>query len=365
MIAACPTCAARYRIEAAKLPPEGARLRCARCQSVFRVQLPAATQSAAPVQRAAAPSSAPAQRAAAQTAALPQPVAPEAPAASVGTPPQPGRRDPERLVLLAHPEPEEGKQLAETLASWGLDVVLAHDGVEAILGVQRALPHAVVLDAALPTMFGFQVCELMKRNESLRGIHVVLLGAIHEGSRYRRPPGELYGADAYAERQELPGALEPILKGFGMPIASGGATPAGRVRDAEGQPVQPRDAATHSGPDRVLRAAAGPDREPRHAAGPDRESRPAAVPDPAADPELGAEIEKAERLARIIVSDIALYNAEKFEAAVRSGDVLTAMAAELDEGRELLGQRVDPRVGEASAYLDREMLRMAQSRQSA
>jgi len=51
--------------------------------------------------------------------------------------------------------------------------------------------------------------------------------------------------------------------------------------------------------------------------------------------------------------------------AVRSGDVLTAMAAELHEGRELLGQRVDPRVGEVSAYLDREMLRMAQSRQTA
>jgi predicted Zn finger-like uncharacterized protein len=323
MIAACPTCGARYRIEAAKLPAQGARLRCARCQSVFRVQLPAAAQRAAPPQRAA----------------------PETPAAAVETPPQPGTRDPERLVLLAHSEPEEGKQLAETLASWGLDVVLAHDGVEAILGVQRALPHAVVLDAALPKMFGFQVCELMKRNESLRGIHVVLLGAIHERNRYRRPPGELYGADAYAERQELPDALEPILKGFGMSIASGVATPPGRIRDAEGQPVQPRGAATPSGPD--------------------REPRPAAVPDPAADPELGAEIEKAERLARIIVSDIALYNAEKFEAAVRSGDVLTAMAAELHEGRELLGQRVDPRVGEVSAYLDREMLRMAQSRQTA
>jgi predicted Zn finger-like uncharacterized protein len=324
MIAACPTCGARYRIEAAKLPAEGARLRCARCQSVFRVQLPAA----------AAPRTAPPQRA-----------APEAPAAAAETPPQTGNRDPERLVLLAHPEPEEGKQLAETLASWGLDVVLAHDGVEAILGVQRALPHAVVLDAALPKMFGFQVCELMKRNESLRGIHVVLLGAIHERNRYRRAPGELYGADAYAERQDLPDALGPILKGFGVSIGSGVATPAGRIRDAEGQPVQSQGAATPSGPD--------------------RESRSPVVPDPAADPELGAEIEKAERLARIIVSDIALYNAEKFEAAVRSGDVLTAMAAELQEGRELLGQRVGPRVGEVSAYLDREMLRIAQSRQTA
>ena len=40
MIAACPKCGARYRIDAAKLRPEGARLRCTRCEGVFRVQAP-------------------------------------------------------------------------------------------------------------------------------------------------------------------------------------------------------------------------------------------------------------------------------------------------------------------------------------
>jgi predicted Zn finger-like uncharacterized protein len=60
MIAACPQCAARYRIDVAKLRPEGARLRCSRCETVFRVQpdaneapaVPAATRMpAAPPQR--------------------------------------------------------------------------------------------------------------------------------------------------------------------------------------------------------------------------------------------------------------------------------------------------------------------------
>ena len=32
--------------------------------------------------------------------------------------------------------------------------------------------------AELPKMYGFQVCEVIKRNESLRDIHVVLAGAI-------------------------------------------------------------------------------------------------------------------------------------------------------------------------------------------
>ena len=41
MIAACPKCSARYRIEKGKLGPEGARLKCSRCEAVFRVRPPA------------------------------------------------------------------------------------------------------------------------------------------------------------------------------------------------------------------------------------------------------------------------------------------------------------------------------------
>ena len=40
-----------------------------------------------------------------------------------------------------------------------------------------------------------------------------------------------------------------------------------------------------------------------------------------------------------------LYNAEKFEAGVRSGDVIAALDVELEEGRALFAARIDPRVG--------------------
>lgn len=73
-------------------------------------------------------------------------------------------------------------------------------------------------------------------------------------------------------------------------------------------------------------------------------------------------VAQAERLARIIVSDIVLYNAEKFEAGVRVGDVLDALAAELDEGRSLFAQRVDSGVRELRDFLSDELLRVAKSR---
>jgi len=58
-----------------------------------------------------------------------------------------------------------------------------------------------------------------------------------------------------------------------------------------------------------------------------------------ADP-FAAERAQAERLARIIVSDIVLYNEEKFTAAVRSGSVLESLRDELDEGRALFRERL-------------------------
>jgi len=314
MIAGCPTCAARYRIDTAKLPAEGARLRCSRCETVFRVRAPEEeTGSAAPAARSAAP----ARRS-------PPPAAPP---------------DPEKQMLIAHPDKEAGQAVADAAAEWGWSALVVHDGVEAILHIQRSLPRVVVLDAALPKMFGFQVCELMKRNEQLRSIPVVLIGAIHDQSRYRRSPKELYGADAYLERHQLPGGLEDLLSQLAAPGAA--AVPAA-------PPAAPA-AAPRRAP------AAEPTRERPPAAEPAAPTRPAAT---AASPEM----EKAQRLARIIVSDVILYNQEKFDAGVRAGNVLDALGAELEEGYSLFAQRVDASVCEPREYLQRELVRVARSR---
>jgi CheY-like chemotaxis protein len=253
--------------------------------------------------------------------------------------------DPAKRVLIAHPEVESGKAVADALASWGLAPLLVHDGVEAMLQIQRTLPRVVVLDAALPKMFGFQICEIMKRNEQLRVIPVVLCGAIHDQDRYRRPPEELYGADAYVERQQLPGALVDLLARFGIQSAT--AAPGSAVAPAPAPAARP--AATAVAP------VPAPVRAPAPHAAP-------VVASAAAAPGANPEIEKAQRLARIIVSDVILYNPEKFEAAVRAGEVVNALAAELEEGYALFASRVDARVCDPREYLQRELVRVARSR---
>jgi len=391
MIAACPKCHTRYRVQPEQLGPDGARLRCSACSAVFRVRAPAA---APPEERA------PARAEAAERAVRARPPEPDA---------EPGPSwDRERLVVVAHADAETAKRVADALESWGLETLVAHDGVEAMLAIQRALPRAVVLDAALPKMYGFQVCEIVKRNESLRTIRVVLVGAIHKEERYRRAPHDLYGADVYVEPPDLPDALLEIVTRFGLPVRGDAERAAPARADAPPEPVAragdalaraarseavappPGPTATEASHEGVApraatfaRPAAAPAARPAAAAAarpapatvppspapssasPPPRPAPAAPAQPAAadDDPLAAERAKAERLARIIVSDIVLYNPEKFAAAARAGgDVAAAMREELEEGRALFRERIHPEVRAERDYLAEELLRAAKAR---
>ena len=270
--------------------------------------------------------------------------------------------DRRNLVLLADPDVQAGKAIANTLAEWGLEPVLVHDGVEAIMTIQRILPRGVILDAGLPKMFGFQICEFIKRNESLRNIHVVLIGSVHHQGRYRRPPTDLYGADAFLERPQLPEALRPVLSGFGFDIRGAAAAPVSEVHGAQavlpGQVASTTTAhqARLSLPSREAPVAAAP--EPVASVAP---PPVAPVPQPAAPAEDGATA-AAERLARIIVSDIVLYNPEKFEAGIRDGNVIEALEAEIAEGRGLFQQRVGASLREERDFLSDELVRVARMR---
>jgi hypothetical protein len=82
----------------------------------------------------------------------------------------------------------------------------------------------------------------------------------------------------------------------------------------------------------------------------------------AGDDPLAEERAKAMRLARIIVSDVILYNEEKFANAIRSATVLEALDADLEEGRALFRQRIDPAVRAERDFLVEELLRVARSR---
>lgn len=251
--------------------------------------------------------------------------------------------DRERLVVVADPNEDAGKVVINALSSWGLQTILVQDGVEAMLAIQRYLPRVVILDAALPKMYGFQICEVVKRNETLRTISVVLVGAIHNRERYRRPPSDLYGADVYLEQPDLPDALHAVMAQLGLPVVAA---------SAPSQPspvVQPAPVPTAQAPIPPTPA-------------PVQTVTPPSAPAVSVGDGMDEERAKAERLARIVVSDIVLYQSDKFAEAVRSGNILQALDSEIEEGRSFFRQRINEQIRGERDHLVEELVRVARER---
>jgi predicted Zn finger-like uncharacterized protein len=362
MIAGCPKCAARYRIDRDKLVDGAVRLRCTKCEAVFRVRAP---EEPSDPPQPAAPISVPSPAPVAAPAAAPPELKPVAPVAEQAAPPISEPDTPSEptgpRVLVATPDLDLAKQVGDWLGSAGYTPILVHDGSQAMLEIQRQLPEVAVLAADLPKMFGFQVCEVVQRNESLNHIHVILVGAIHHPDRYRRPPEEIYGADAYIEAPDLPEGLRALLGeagiGSGEPVASGAPS----IEAPAPPPPLEIDP-----PQSVPSPEPAPVPEPPAIAEPSP-AAPEVAPAPAEAPQgvgdgLDEERAKAERLARIIVSDIILYNEDKFTQCVAAGNVAEVLGPDLTEGRGLFEDRIDPRVRGDRDYLMDELIRVARSR---
>ena len=371
MIAACPKCTARYRVDESRIGSKGAKLKCSRCEALFRVLAPVAARS-----QARANAQAPAPQNASESSAL-------APRTASPTPPSPvatqhndvrwtpptqtesstsdgidqSKLDRDRLVVVADSDVEAGKATINQLSAWGLTPILVHDGVEAMLTIQRLLPRVVVLDAGLPKMYGFQVCEVIKRNESLRHTGVILVGAIHNRDRSRRQSVELYGADHYIGQADLPDGLGPLFEQMGLELSGATQTPT----PAQEPKMPPSPAAPEPvfsvppsmPPPTSIEAKTDPPQ-------PESSAAPASMPE--LDPALAEERSNAERLARIIVSDIALYQPDKFAEAIRVGNPLEAMAVEIGEGRSLFAQRVSETMRNERDFIADELMRVARKR---
>lgn len=60
----------------------------------------------------------------------------------------------------------------------------------------------------------------------------------------------------------------------------------------------------------------------------------------------------ARRIARAVVSDIALYNAKKVEEGIAKDNLFDLLKSEIEEGRNYYLSRVDPEVVKSTNYFN-------------
>lgn len=303
MLLGCPTCKTRYRLDDSRIQAEGIHLQCCRCRTVFRVagKMPQLSRQAA--ERS------------------------------------PGQAEKPVTVLVANESPDFCTSVVQILASEPFTVLCCHDGKEALALIEEHRPDVVLLDVALPTLYGFEICDTIRNTPELSAVKTILIAAIYDKTRYKREPQSLYGADDYIEKHHIPDSLSAKI----YRLVFGQKTVDQDLDDSSlAEEEKPTDLEDISEQEMVAQELV---REELRRDEEEKTSSRESLQDSDAH-------HKARRLARIIVTDIALYNQKKIEEAVRNGTFYELFEEELNDGRLFYDRRVAEQVREGTRYLE-------------
>lgn len=272
MFISCPVCRTRFRFDEQKVSGAGVKLRCSKCSAIFLL----ATDKMA--------------------------------------------RSGRLTVLVAHESVDFCAAIEKVLASEPFNIISCHDGKEVLDLVSRFKPDVVLLNVALPTMYGFQVCDALRGNLETRNTRIILLAAIYDKTKYKRSPQSLYGADDYIEQHHIPDALAAMIYRL-----------AADTREVESDSLSSEEEIGTS-PARLTVAEVDSQESVR---------RELMSQQPVPKPDEGEKIYKAARqLARSIVSDISLYRETELEEGIRTGNLELCLDVEIRDGRAIYESRL-------------------------
>lgn len=277
MIVKCPACAARFRLDREKLVGKRVTMRCARCRSPFRVELPHISSSQA---------------------------------------------EKKVRVMIAHSDAELCGTIRSLVEDAGYEAALGHNGAEVLKAMDALRPQVAIVDVALEGLYAFEVVDKVRRRPGLENVKIILLSSVYNKAAYKRAPNSLYDADDYIEKHHLPDDL--ILKVNRLLVNAAPTSDPAETGEMEksGEQLTKAEGASQS-----LDFINSVNEKIQSAE--DHEVSADDVP----------EKERAERLARIIVSDISLYYMDRIDEGILGGNWSDLLAAEIKEARRLFRER--------------------------
>ncbi|WP_238122950.1 MULTISPECIES: response regulator transcription factor [unclassified Xanthobacter] len=124
---------------------------------------------------------------------------------------------PSPKVLIADDEPNIVVSLEFMMKREGFQVLVARDGPQALETIRREHPRLVLLDATMPGMTGFDVCEAVRADAGTRHTRILMLTAKGRETDMARGVGA--GADAYVTKpfstRELMQKVKDMMAGDG------------------------------------------------------------------------------------------------------------------------------------------------------
>lgn len=286
-ISRCNICGKYYRIHPEKLPPGVISFNCRKCGSLVSIALP-------------------------DDAVNPEGAVHE--------------------ILVVVYEVELAQLILKILARDGLRGRVSPTGEQALEIISQSPPDAALVSVSLPDMVGYEMIDRLKETLKDRKFPIILLSSLYHGTRYKRAPTSLYGADDHIERHHLPDFLAPKIRRLIDPGPESGPMKAGPdlVKPPTDQEIDDRREL-----EQIHRNLVGGSDETFE--------------------------ERIRRTCRVIVSDIALYS----EGTIRNSvpeRILEMIAAEIQEGVDLLKQQFPEYEGDYHQILSNEMLDLLGSR---
>lgn len=92
----------------------------------------------------------------------------------------------EMMVLIVDDVPDNLALLHATLDQAGYTVLVATDGYSAIERAANFLPDAILLDAMMPQLDGFETCQLLKQNPATKHIPIIFMTGLTESEHVVR-----------------------------------------------------------------------------------------------------------------------------------------------------------------------------------
>jgi chemosensory pili system protein ChpA (sensor histidine kinase/response regulator) len=81
------------------------------------------------------------------------------------------------------------------LSRYGIDVILAKDGVDATNQLQERMPDLMLLDIEMPRMDGFEVASFVRNDDRLKNLPIIMITS-RTGSKHKNKAMEI-GVNKY------------------------------------------------------------------------------------------------------------------------------------------------------------------------
>lgn len=116
---------------------------------------------------------------------------------------------PQKKILIVDDEIEMVELEIMRFEAHGYAVLAAYNGENGIKMVREKMPDLVILDVMLPGMDGYAVCEILKKDPTVKHIPIILVTAVDQ--KYDPLKGQKAGADyAFTKPYESPLLLAKI-----------------------------------------------------------------------------------------------------------------------------------------------------------